>query len=290
MSDWEIEEGTEGELDINRIEINRGAMVGPLIVLYGSKTAGKTTTLLRLSKYLKNTENREVTVNKDFRNSREYEEITERFEKMMSSQEDIPQRTPELGFCLIDVYKGSTLEFQILEASGESFYRSSKRSKEGQSQYPRYLHEILFTLNLKRVFVFFFEKNAFRDSEDSNKEEQEYVASIKALLAQVDLQKHSLVFLYNKVDQMAQIFGEGKINMRALTKRFWSNENYKGLFQYLRAQNVGHIPLVPFSSGTFYQDSNVWSMSQDKYPQRLYAAIHESMEDRSWWSRLFKKW
>jgi energy-coupling factor transporter ATP-binding protein EcfA2 len=290
MEDYETDHGARDSLDINLIEVNRGALVGPLVVFYGSKTSGKTTALLRLGKYLKNTENRVVTVNKDFRNSYEYERIVEHFEKMISDKEEIPPRTVEVEFSLIDVYKGSRLEFQILEASGESFYSSAKRSAEGQSPYPKFLHEILFTLPLKKTLVFFFEKNLFRDSRDSNLEEQQYASAIKSLLTQVSMEKTELIFLYNKVDQMQHIFGEGKVNMRELTRQFWRNDNYKGLFQYLKAQKAGQIPLLPYSSGAFYKESGVWAMSPDKYPQRLYAAIQETLDGGSWWSRLFKKW
>ena len=110
---------TKEELnDPNKISVTIADKDAPIVVLFGPPACGKTMTLVRLTRYLREN-GYTITPIRTFRPTYDsnYSEICDNFDVMMN-QDDAAASTSKISFMLVKVSKNGRTICQILEAPG----------------------------------------------------------------------------------------------------------------------------------------------------------------------------
>lgn len=108
--------------DPNKINVTIADKNVPLVILFGPAACGKTMTMVRLTRYLRN-RSYKISPVRSFRpaNDHNYRELCENFDSMIN-QSDASKSTNRIEFMLIEVLNNGKPLCQILEAPGEYYF------------------------------------------------------------------------------------------------------------------------------------------------------------------------
>ena len=249
--------------DPNDITVTIADHETPIVVLYGPQSCGKTMTLVRLTRYLKDS-GYQVVPDNSFRDSQDegYKSLCDNFDNVISSN-NAAQSTSNINFMLVKILTsyGHPL-CQILEAPGEHYYMP------GVSSYPPYVRSIMNSRNRKIWAVMIepkWENSAIR---------RDYVNNIRNL-SKIIRHKGKVLFIYNKVDKSNAETSEDTIKE--------VKDLYPGIFEPFKNQNpisrfwkTYNCDLVRFETGSYNEligGGMHYTQSDDEYPKALWMKI-----------------
>lgn len=256
----------------------------PILLLFGATFMGKTMTLIRLAKYLRQ-KGYQLEVDTNFCHTAwEYEENANNFNDMLSTNTAVPG-TDHNDFLFVKVAdKTGTAVCQILEGAGEDYFKKMKIPGQDRSKlpFPAYMSQI-FTQSTKKIWIFLTVPNW----EEDNISKSEYVQRIQYCKNQHFSNHDKAVILYNKVDTTGLQYGQAKVNIKE-AMRVCNNE-YPGLFEIFRntsalafLQDKYNCKFVPFSTGRYGEkvggEPQQYTPSNDKYPEMLWEVIKKCIK------------
>jgi len=242
----------------------------PILVLFGPSQCGKSMTLVRLARYLRNVLSYNIEPRRDFLPSDNlvYQQRCDAFENTINTYAPLPgNEYDEYMLCTVSDQHGNS-KFQILEGPGEHYFSPIKPNSAIQP-YPFYFNQIKNSRTPK-TWCFFLEPDWL-----GRKLTPQYVSRIKRTLAFINVQRDRIVFLYNKVDK-TEFIKFGKVNFKALTR--FAAQQYPGLFEAFKEDRLFFkwfkpylFEFVPFSTGDFSEGTFV--ESPDHFPAALLKVI-----------------
>ncbi len=256
------------ETDPNRIEVTIANPTIPVVVLYGPAQCGKTMTLIRITRWLKDKGYR-VEPLRNFRpaHDKHYQKMCDDF-NLMVTQSDAQDSTGYISFMLVQVSDSvGTPICQILEAPGEYYFDKGAP----KAQYPRYVQQIIHGPN-RKIWCIMIEPNWADSSDRLN-----YVEKIRVLKTQMS-PRDKTIFVYNKIDLTGFVISVGNINNKAAYND--AEYNYPGIYTPFRKQGIfgqsDAFKFVPFQTGVYNMASDggkIFIPGHDNYPKQLWDAI-----------------
>ena len=254
--------------DVNSIQITISDKQTPLILLVGPPACGKTMTLIRLARYLKE-KGYQLEPVRTLRPSTDkaYLDLCNNFNAMLSTPL-AANATSLISFMLVRVLRQGKVLCQILEAPGEHYFNPN----DPHSPFPTYLNQI-FANRMRKIWAFIVEKD-WRDEQNRI----DYVQRIRDLQLQVDTRDRA-IFLLNKIDLTNFVLGRGRVNRSAAKKDI--EDNYPGIFEPFRNTHPissfwrpWRCEFLPFQTGTYTADSRngqlYFQSGPDEYPAALW--------------------
>ena len=236
---------TTNTSDANSIRVTISDEIAPLVILFGPPACGKTMTLVRMSRFLKE-EGYTVSPIHTFRPSTDtnYSSMCDNFDQAMNT-DYAAESTEQISFMLVEVLKDGRRVCQLLEAPGEHYFDPNNP----KSSFPAYVNTIISSKN-RKVWMIMVEPD-WKDDSDR----KDYVKRV------VDLKKRmrprdAAIFVLNKVD-ISPIFGG--IGRTSITRALREvNNQYPGIFTQFKNQNPitklwkdYNCDFVAFQTGTF---------------------------------------
>lgn len=249
----------------------------PIIILFGAGASGKTTALIRLTKYLRSV-GYQVSPDRTFRDARDtgYQNKCKEFLPMVN-RDIVPPRTNPIDFMLVKVIdqRGKPI-CQLLEAPGEHYFNPEFPNKP----FRQYLNTITQSSN-RRTWVIIVEKDwTPMDYPDAR---AGYTDKIKLLQHKFIHPTDKVIFLCSKANE----FSEYMNGTQYIDKRFFEDikNQYSGIFTRYENKNPitkwaqpYNFEFVVFSSGVFNEvvgdeEPQPYTPSRDSDPRRLWEAI-----------------
>lgn len=260
---------TEEEKDPNKIEVTIANTSIPVVVLYGPAQCGKTMTLIRLTRWLKQNGFR-IEPERSFRPSHDkhYKQMCDEF-NTIASQNEAAKSTGYISFMLVQVSDSTgTPICQILEAPGEYYFDKEKPN----ALYPTYVQNIIHGPN-RKIWCMMVEPDWENQSDRIN-----YSNKIQTLSTQMS-SRDKAIFIYNKIDLSQFVINVGNINTKSAYKDV--EFKYPGIFARFRRNNIlfgrtDNFKFIPFQTGTYVvaQDgTKIFTPGNDNYPKLLWDAI-----------------
>lgn len=259
----------------NSIQVEFGN--GPFAILFGPPNCGKTMTLIRLSRYLRDCGFR-MNANRTFRNASDtnYEQLRNNFPDYLNNPQGLAARgTALLDFVLVDVIdnKGNRV-LKILEAPGEHYFDPT--NPNNQSEFPRYITELINDSKNSKIWIIVLEPNW-----GTTEKRRAYVDRIKSLSRRLpNSRSRKVVILYNKIDKTELEKSVSVANRRALMEEI--DVQYPGLRKIFKNEipiiqlfKPYYCEFVPFSTGTFLKTENglAYVPSSNSYPKQLWNVL-----------------
>jgi GTPase SAR1 family protein len=251
--------------DPNAITVTIADHDTPIVILYGPPACGKTMTLVRLARYLKD-KGYQIVPDKSFRDSQDggYKNLCDGFDNIISSN-DAAKSTSIISFMLVKVLttNGHPL-CQILEAPGEHYFNPGIIG----ATYPPYVQRIMHSNN-RKVWAVMLEPNWENDEIRRN-----YVDNIKKLSKSLG-NKGKVLFVYNKVDKAnAETTSDTIKEVADLFPGIF--EPFKNLNPITRFWKTYNCDLVRFSTGDYSEKiagGTTYTPSDDAYPEALWKKL-----------------
>ncbi len=257
--------------DPNKINVTIADKDAPIVVLFGPPACGKTMTLVRLTRYLKNN-GYTVTPVRTFRPSydKNYAELCENFDVMIN-QEDAAKSTSRISFMLVKVSKKGRTLCQLLEAPGELYFDP----KAPNSPFPKFLNAIK-SCRCRKIWTIMVEPDWLNESDRLN-----YVGRVKKLRTHMTSRDKAVV-VYNKIDTTEHVIdGNGNAHFASAIKEV--KDLYTGIFEPFKNQTPiinlfkpYNCDFAIFQTGDYNlaQDgTTVFEPGPDIYPHRLWNII-----------------
>lgn len=256
--------------DPNNIEVSIIDSEAPLVVLFGPPSCGKTMTLVRMTRYLRDVLGYTVSPIKSFRPSYDenYRDICENYTSLVNSN-NAAESTDKISFMLVAVIKEGRTICQILEAPGEYYFNP----EEPNAQYPTYVNKIINGSN-RKIWCMMVEPD-WEDQEDR----RNYSNRIAKLKPRMKV-KDKVVFIFNKIDLTPFVISPGNVKMNLAIKSV--KDMYPGIFTPF--QNVNPITsiwrsyncdFVPFQTGDYTPSTTGLKFDQgpDEYCNKLWNVL-----------------
>ncbi|MGM9837680.1 MAG: hypothetical protein ACI30A_04230 [Paludibacteraceae bacterium] len=262
----------EEQNDPNKIKVTIEDEKTPIVVLFGPPSSGKTMTLIRLTRYLRDTAF-DVYPIRTFRPAADahYKKMCDDFNEMVTS-ENAAQSTSQISFMLLQVSQKGRPICQILEAPGEHYF--IPKDKTANKSFPRYINSIKSNNN-RKIWLFIVEPDWEDDTDRLN-----YAERIKQLKMNMN-PRDKAIFLYNKVDKTPFVISRGKVRIKQAIQSV--GNQYKGIYEPFRNQNPitsffkeYNCEFVPFSTGDYNETIDggiVYEAGPDEYPRELWRKI-----------------
>lgn len=254
----------------------------PIVLFFGAPSSGKTMTLVRLAKYLRDKKYKLMVDTNFCRTAWEYVENTKKFNGMLTTQYAL-KGTDRNDFLFIKVAdERGTLICQLLEGAGENYFPSQPNSDGDRASlaFPGYMATVFGTSN-KKVWAFITEP----DWEVKPEDKVEYVSRIQFCKTQYSGEKDKFLVLYNKVDKSEFMINKDRVNEKAAMRS--CNFEYPGIFTTFERDSLFgrsiDCKFVPFSTGKFDDEPSStgkikYTPSSDSHPARLWDAILKSIK------------
>lgn len=266
------DEREEVKLDVNDISVSIKDGQAPIIVLFGPRSSGKTMTLVRLSRYLKDN-GYVICPEPNFRSSRDthYKHMCEQFPEMVSS-DNAAMSTSNIDFMLVRVLKEGRCRCQILEAPGELYFDE----KSPMTEYPTFLNTITTCKN-RKIWIFMLEPD-WKDAIDRDR----YVDRISRFVRTSTTGKDKHILLMNKIDtQEGMVIRPGVVNFSELLRDV--KNSYPGILTpFLNRIPISNwfekytCKLIPFQTGLYSTTASgrkKYIKSNDIYPRKLWEVL-----------------
>lgn len=265
----------ESELnDPNAIVVTIADKKTPIVVLFGPPSCGKTMTLVRLTRYLKD-EGYKIKPIKTFRPSYDdnYKFVCENFDAMINNRY-AAQSTDRINFMLVEVIKDGKRLCQILEAPGEYYFDPEFPDAE----YPSYVNAIINGEN-RKIWCVMLEPDWENENDRNN-----YVTRISNLSTEMRPTDRT-IFVFNKIDQTNFVRNRSNVNISQARKEV--ADLYPGIFAPFRNVNPitrfiseWNCDFVPFQTGKYTKPAKqepgkklVYEPGPREYPAKLWNTI-----------------
>lgn len=259
--------------DPNSIRVTVSDPKAPLVILFGPPACGKTMTLVRMTRFLKE-EGYTVSPIRTFRPTFDtnYTEICDKFDETINSN-NAAGSTDRISFMLIEVIKNGHRLCQILEAPGE-YYFNPKKPNEG---FPNYVNTIIASTN-RKVWTIMVEPNWMDHTDRIN-----YVTKITRLKKSMR-SKDSAIFVFNKIDLTNFVRRVGEINKAATINEV--RNLYPNIFVPFMNENPitkwfkkYNCDFVPFQTGFYTEALNGFTYQEGpkEYCVKLWKAIMDKI-------------
>ena len=242
----------------------------PIIIFWGPINVGKTMTILRLARFLREN-GYEVEPDLTFQKfNNNYEKVCCNFNKLINSA-DVANRTEATDSILIGITKNGRKVAQILDLAGELCYNSDINDFKYKD-----LHVVISAPNIKIPILLFA-------SGSTEYDKRKYVESAYRFFEICGDNRDRCLVLFNKIDLT--------YNRQALNMFFAKNENYlyKRLceeypdaavfFQYNNPRSFlfnRYSPLfLPFYTGRYteYRGEKLYIPSPNDWPKELWKVV-----------------
>ena len=257
--------------DPNKISVTIADKDAPIVVFFGPPACGKTMTLVRLTRYLREN-GYTITPIRTFRPTYDsnYTDICDNFDIMMN-QDDAAKSTGRISFMLVKVSKNGRTICQILEAPGEYYFNP----KAPKSPFPKYFNAIKSSRN-RKIWTILVEPDWENEVDRLN-----YVDRIKKLKTQMAIKDKAIV-IYNKIDKTEFLidnsgnahFGLARKNISDLYSGIF--EPFKNTTPIARWFTPYKLDFTIFQTGdysTAADGTQLFEQGPDVFPRRLWNII-----------------
>lgn len=255
----------------------------PVIILFGAPGSGKSMTLVRLARYLRNVKKMTVAADRTFKSGDSYVELCTQFENHLYTRTALPG-TKDDEFLMVKIYENGHLIAHVLEAPGEHFFKplSPKDTYiSGQMNMRPYLTKIIDQIPNRRIWVFLLQAQWGFDSKNYDA----FVDTIKTCKDRFIQPTDRTILLYNQVDVITHLFKNAKIlpKQAELSMR-GEYSGIEGIFK-----NMNPITslwkdftysFVPFSTGTYPMEKGekVYIESKNYFPEMLWETLKKCIK------------
>lgn len=255
--------------DPNRINVTIANKDVPLVVLFGPARCGKTMTLVRLTRYLRN-KSFKISPVRSFRpaDDQNYRDLCDNFDSMIN-QSDASKSTDLIAFMLVEVLKNGKPLCQILEAPGEFYFNPINP----HNPFPNYVNTIINSTN-RKIWCVFVEPDWENDPDRRN-----YSTRIHQLKKRMR-SKDKTIFVFNKIDKTDYVIAPGRVNVSQARKKV--SDLYPDIFVPFRNMNPitrfffkWRCDFVPFQTGDFTESTSdlTYQQGPEEYPAILWNTI-----------------
>ena len=240
-------------------------------MLFGPRSSGKSMTLVRLSRYLRDC-GYTIKVDKTFKSDAKYKEKCDKFLKDLDTKEALSGNA-YTDFLLVKVIKQAKTICQFLEAPGEHYFDPNDVSKEN---FPKYMKEIIKPLRNRKIWAFITEA----EWDVNNSIKKSYVRRIHNCKKHFIKEQDRVIVLYNKIDRKDELFDDGRLHIRPAEKTM--REEYEGIENIFPNPNPitrlfrpFNYKFVPFCTGYYTLSNNKldYTESEKMYPELLWKVL-----------------
>lgn len=246
----------------------------PIVILFGPTSCGKTMTLVRLSRYLKD-EGYTVTPDRTFRDSNDanYKDMCDKLPDLINS-EDAASGTSDMNFMLVKILKDSNPKCQILEAMGELYFDPKEPNKEN----PKYLNQITNDCPNRKIWVFMLEPNWENEQYRRN-----YVDRIQRFSKKIK-SKDKVILLMNKIDKAeGLLIRTGIVKYSSLVKEVTDSypnilDSFKNPIPVSNWFEPYKCKIIPFQTGDYNKTPGgkiKYTPSDSLYSKNLWDTIKQ---------------
>ena len=267
----EVADNNYAEEDIDEDDIAIADKNAPIIMLFGPRSSGKSMTLVRLSRYLRDNQYT-IVVDDTFKSDRKYKEKCKKFLNDLNTTKALSGNA-YTDFLLVKVVKHGRTICQFLEAPGEHYFDPEAIDA---SNFPPYTTEIIRNLRNRKIWAFITEAKW----EVGHKTKVAYVDRIRNCKNMLMHSTDRCIILYNKIDQKKELFEDGQIHLGPAENEM--RQEYEGLARVFKNNNpitslwrTYNYKFVPFCTGYYFKDKGElkYKKSEDLYPKLLWDAL-----------------
>lgn len=260
--------------DANKIHVTVADALTPLVILFGPPSCGKTMTLVRLTRFLKNN-GYTVVPETSFRPGydKNFKEMCEHFNEMINS-DDAANSTSKINFMLVKVLKNGRPLCQILEGPGEYYFNPG----DPKAPFPAYVNSIIASDN-RKIWAIIVEPDNTNKRMDMMSR-RNYVDKVHRLKTQIN-PRDKVLFVYNKIDETHFVVSPGVIRYGLALQDV--KNMYPGLFEPFTNVNPitklwkpYNFDFVAFQTGYFSQTTEgslTFQEGHNIYPKKLWEFI-----------------
>lgn len=243
----------------------------PIVILFGAKSTGKTMTLVRLGKYLRQ-KGYELKVDDLFCTTDvwEYKVNSQNFNSMLGTTKALPG-TNKNDFLFVNVAKKRETVCHILEAAGEDYFptRIADGGRNPEAEFPAYMSTV-FNSGNRKLWVFIV------DAEWTNGQDcSDYVDRIRYVLNKRCSNNDEFLLLYNKADRGEYVTARCIDNDNAKIRCYGQYDGIEKVFKNpsrsLFARSYLH-DFQAFSTGEYHKGGQ-YTKSMDFVPEALWKLI-----------------
>lgn len=255
--------------DPNRIQVTIADQNAPLVILFGPPSCGKTMTLIRMTRYLKELGYKVAPI-KSFRPAHDenYKRMCDNFDNMVN-RSDAARSTDSISFMLVEVIKNGRRLCQILEAPGEYYFNPTNP----KAKFPNYVNTIINGSN-RKIWCIMLEPDWENETDRRN-----YVSRVHELKKRMR-SADKTVFIFNKIDLTNFVIGPGNTHMGQARKE--AHNLYPGMFAPFRNENPitrffyeWRCDLVAFQTGDYTESGSglTYQEGPHEYPRNLWHTL-----------------